>query len=261
MTRSAGKRYDMPATFGPSAVPARTICEHAQSLVLTFETTAESVRSFVPEHFGLPDRPSVSISHVSYRDVDYLGGRGYNEIVVSISAIRETADERIETGYAAVLWVDQIGALISGREYMGLAKLLGTIPDLIVEGQEARFACFEYDALLLSGSACGLAPVPSDRLAKINARAGNVRTLGWKYIAGPGGTTHLDVPMLNVMRWDYQAAWTGNGKITFETPDRRDAPMSSQVVRSLQNIPVLGEAKVFFGKGRATIDRDATRCV
>lgn len=254
-------RYDMPATFGPSPIPDKTYIKDAAALVLTFETTPEAARPLVPNHFDLPERPFVSVSHVSYHDVDYLGGRGYNEIVVTITAERAEGAGRIRAGYATILWVDQIGALIAGREYMGLPKLLGRIPDLEVDSGRARFTCYEYDALLLEADVEGLSPVTGEQLAKMNARAGEVSTFGWKYIAAPGGKAHLDAPMLNVMRWSYQSAWTGTGSIRFLAREAAEAPLSRQAVAVLAELPQLGQAKAFYGRGEATIDRAATRCL
>lgn len=254
-------RHDMPATFGPSPIPDKTFVKDAAALVLTFETVAEAVRPLVPDHFELPERPTLSVAHVSYQDVDYLGGRGYNEIVVTISAERNDGADRMKAGYAAILWVDQIGALIAGREYMGLPKLFGTIPDLEVDNGHARFTCYEYDALLMEGEVENLSAIGQDQLAKLNARAGRVGTFGWKYIAAPQGKSHLDAPMLNVMRWSYESAWTGSGSIRFFPRSIAEAPMSRQAVTILADLPQIGPVKAFYGRGEATIDRAATRCL
>lgn len=260
MSLISGLRYDMPATFGPSPIPDRTFIADAAALVLTFETAFDSIRPFVPAHFRLPERPAISVSHVSYRDVDYLGGRGYNEVVVTVTAERGEDESRISGGYALILWVDQIGALIAGREYMGLPKLLGRIDDLEVNGAEARFSCYEYDALLLEANAKGLKAIDDERLAKLNARAGEVGTFGWKYIAAPGGVAHLDCPMFNVMRWDYRSAWSGTGSARFFARDAVEAPLSRQAASILASLPQIGDVKAFYGRGAATIDRAATRC-
>ncbi|SCW38663.1 Acetoacetate decarboxylase [Sphingobium faniae] len=259
MTLTPGLRYDMPATFGPSPIPDRTFVTDAGALVLTFETLAEAVRPLVPRHFSVPERPMISVAYVYYRDVDYLGGRGYNEIVVTVGAEHGEGDAKIAAGYSLILWVDQIGALLAGREYMGLPKLFGTIPELEFDGERAHFTCHEYDALLLEGAAAGLSPVPGDRLAKMNDRAGEVSTFGWKYIAGPGGTAHIDCPMVNVMRWSYKSAWAGTGSVRFHMRDRREAPLSYQAVSILSALPQIGAIKAFYGRGDATIDRTATR--
>ena len=145
--------------------------------------------------------------------------------------------------------------MLAGREYMGLPKLPGVIPELERSGTGARFLCQEYDALLLEGAVEQLEPLSAEKLAKVNARAGDVRTFGWKYISAPGGGADLDYPTLNVMRWDYKQAWTGTGSLKFHTPSYRDAPMSSSALAVLAELPQLSVARVFLGTGEAIIDR------
>ena len=259
MSVSPHERYDMPVSFGPSKVPDRTYIDDAAACVLSYRTSAEAVRGLVPAYFTVPEDPVVTVAHMAYHGVDYLGGRGYNEIVISVSAGYADGQEQIDAAFAIVLWVDQVAALIAGREYMGLPKLPGLIPDLDVQGDKARFCCLEYDALLLEGTADHLEPLPADKLAKVNARAGEVRTFGWKYIAAPGRGADLDYPVLNVMRWDYKKAWSGSGALTFHTPSYQAAPMSSAALAAVSALPQLSPCRLFFGTGSAVIDRTVTR--
>ena len=252
----AGKRYDMPASFGPSVVPEKTEVVRAEALVLTTATRRSAVEKLVPDHFQVPDDPALTIAHMAYHDIDYLGGRSYNEIVVSIGASFAGKTERIEASLALALWVDQPGALIAGREFMGLPKILGRVSDL---DQTMRFTCAEYEVSFIEGGARDLSPLPADRLAKVNARAGEVRTFGWKYIAAAGGGSDIDQPLINVMRWRYDEAWSGQGDFRFIAPSFVQAPMSAAVIQGLATLPQDGPVKAFRGLGRATIDRTATR--
>lgn len=255
-------RYDMPASFGPSVVPPRTEVARAESLVLSARTDRAAARALVPQHFDVPDEPMLTVAHMAYHDVDYLGGRSYNEIVVSIGAGFDAESERIDAALALILWVDQPGALIAGREFMGLPKLLGRIPPLrLSDDGSLDFLCSEYDAPLIEGSATGLLPIDADRLDRLNARAGEVRTFGWKYLPAPtpSGGADLDYPVLNVMRWTYREAWTGRGAFAFLPVPPQDAPLSIAAIRALAALPIVGDVRAFRGIGSATIDRTATR--
>ena len=256
VTFAPGARYDMPASFGPSMVPHQTEIARAESLVLATTTTRDAVEPLLPSHFSVADNPALTIAHMAYHDVDYLGGRSYNEIVVSVGASFGAEADRIDTSLALVLWVDQPGALIAGREFMGLPKILGTITDL---GDDMRFVCSEYDVPIVVGGARDLAPITKERLAKVNARARDVRTFGWKYIAAAGGGSDVDHPLINSMRWVYDQASSGTGDFEFLPPAFADAPMSAAAVRTLASLPVAGPVRAFRGIGRATIDRTATR--
>ncbi|WP_340317984.1 acetoacetate decarboxylase family protein [Rhizorhabdus argentea] len=254
-----GRRYDMPALFGPSSVPDKTVIEDAHAIVLSAPISRDAAETLLPNQFRSPDAPVLSLAYVQYNDVDYLGGRGYNEIVVTVSAIHEGNDGTIAAAYAPVLWVNKAGALIAGREFMGLPKLLGNIPDSVEVEGGYRFSCFEEDALLLQGEATDLAPLAAPALDRVNARAGEVRTFGWKYIPGPNGSCDVDYPLVNVMRWNYRTAATGRGALTFAKPSGSDAPFSEAAIATLRGVPLQGEIRAFYGRGEATIDRQATR--
>src|SRR6266850_7189396 len=98
-------RYDMPAMFGPSPVPERTYVPRASAFVLSFRTSHDAAESLVPQYFEVPESPLVSVSHMTYRSVDYLGGRDYNEVVISVGASHKGESETIEGAFAVVLWV------------------------------------------------------------------------------------------------------------------------------------------------------------
>lgn len=256
------RRYDMPASFGPSMVPHRTSIARAESLVLSARTDAVAARALIPAHFDVPQEPTLTVAHMAYHDVDYLGGRSYNELVVSVGAGFGAADARIDAALALILWVDQPGALIAGREFMGLPKLMGRIPPLETrDGGDLAFTCSEYDAPLVEGQATNLNPLDAARLERLNARAGEVRTFGWKYLPAPqpAGGADLDYPVLNVMRWDYREAWTGTGRFAFLPASRRDAPLSAGAIEALSALPIVGDVRAFRGVGSAVIDRTATR--
>jgi len=252
-------RYDMPAAFGPSPVPDRTVINDARCLILSFETTRETALAMVPDHFGVPDRPRISVAHVAYRNVDYLGGRDYNEVVVTVSARFEGSNDSIDAAFAPILWVNQTGALLAGRDYMGLAKLNANIPDVAKDGDHLRFTSAEYSEAMLAGEAWDLRSLAADKLEGVNKTAACVNTFGWKYIPSAGGGADVDLPILNVMRWNYTSVAVGAGKIEFYPLDLKAAPLSFQALRHLANLPQVSEVRALHGEGSAVVDRSATR--
>jgi len=252
----APTRYDMPVLFGPSPMPDKTLVPRAEAIVIPFETTREAAASLLPPHFQVGEKPIISVSRIDYHDVDYLGGRGYREVVVSVAA---SFDGRVEAAFAPVLWVSEVAALISGREYMGLAKLPAEMEPVQIEDGLRRFACAEYGAPLISGEVRGMTELTGDKLLRVQQGASEVRTFGWKYIPSVEGSPDADYPLVNSMRWTYERAWSGDGRITFHDPDKRAAPLSSRVLAVLREIPNLGWRRAFVGAGRAVIDRSATR--
>ena len=250
-------RYDMPAQFGPSLLPDQSETE-ATVVVVSFETTSDAVRSILPRFFSAPEKPTISFSRISYENVDYLGGRGYQEIVVGVSAVYEGGGRRIEANFAPVLWVDQPGPLMAGREFQGLAKLHGDFSPIAIGEEQISTTVSEYGAPLLTIEANQLKQISSDKIEKLNASASHVNTLGWKYIHGWNGQADADYPILSVMRWTYRSAWTGMSHIKFGNPSATDAPFSARVIAKLSGFPLLEAKRAFVGQGKATIDRAAT---
>lgn len=252
-------RYDMPALFGPSLMPDQTHVARAEAVIISYETTRDTAARLLPRFFELPDSAVVSVSRIDYDGVDYLGGRGYREVVVSVGAVYPGADGPLQAAFAPVMWVSEVGALIGGREYMGFAKLAGEMQAMEAGADYRRFRCAEYGAVLLEGEATGLRQLSDESLAKVRRNAAEVRTFGWKYIPGAAGQPpDADYPLVNSMRWDYQRAWGGEGRLTWQRPDAQAAPLSSRIVAALAAIPVKEYRRAFVGEGSAIIDRAAT---
>lgn len=253
----ATQRFDMPALFGPSPVPDRSLIPFAEVVSISFETSVAAAERLLPRFFRAAGQPVVTVTRIDYQDVDYLGGRGYREIVVSVSALHGDGDR--PSGFAPVMWVTEPGALISGREFMGFAKLPATMDAIEKDDDSRRFRAAEYDAVLVEGQVSGLRPLSDDALARVNQSAGEVRTYGWKLIPGDGAEPDADHPMVNVMRWNYRRAWSGDGDIRFHRPAFRDAPLSARVVDALADVPVVARRRAFVAEGSAEIDRTATQ--
>lgn len=255
----AAVRYDMPIAFGPSLMPDQSIVPDAQVVALSFETTADAAASLLPPGMEPADRPGFSVTRITYPSVEYLGGRGYSEIVVAIAARFRATEGDIAAGYAPVMWVDRVGALIAGREFMGFAKLPAELPPVAQVGDGSEFECREETAPLFKGVASGLMPLPADKLERVNAGAAEMVTLGWKHIPSAEGPPDADYPLANVTRWAYRHAWTGESSIVFHQPGSREAPLSSRVVAGLARLPIVKTRPAFVATGDVIIDRAATR--
>lgn len=252
-------RYDMPVAFGPSLMPELSEVKDAEVVALSFEITAEGAAMLLLPGMIPGERPTLSVTRITYPSVEYLGGRGYCEIVVAVAARLMTADGEIASGFSPVMWVDRVGALIAGREFMGFAKLPGEMAPIEKTENDRRFDCREEGALLLEGRASGLTPLPDEKLARINAGASEVMTMGWKHIPSAEGPPDADYPLANVTRWTYQRAWSGDSAIVFHEPDSKDAPLSSRVVAGLARVPIVKSRPAFVAIGDVIIDRAATR--
>ena len=253
------KRYDMPASFGPSTMPSATTVEDALAAIISFETDRDAIAALLPPQLTPAEQAIVSVASIAYPTTDYMGGRGYNEIVVSLSAVHEGSQESLSAGFAAVLWVDQFGALFAGREFQGLPKLLAEVSAPEPTGDGYRIGCTEYGAPLLKGEIGGLIPMPAERLDRIRQTSSAVPTFGWKYIPSASGEPDADYATVNYTRWEYEQVWSGDGKVEFFMPTASEAPFGSRPCAGLAALPILRWRPAFVGRGKVVIDRSMTR--
>jgi acetoacetate decarboxylase len=252
-------RYDMPVVFGPSLMPDQSRVPKAQVIVVAYETTRDAAAALLPRFYEIAETPIISVSRIDYHGVDYLGNRGYREIVISIAAVYRGAGAPLQAGFAPVMWVSEPAALISGREFMGFGKLMGEMEPILDEEGQRHFECREYGALLLEGDVSGMTPLSAEAFDRVRRNSEAVRTFGWKYIASPDGSPDIDYPTVNLMQWEYQRAWSGDGRLVWHRPDALAAPMSSRVVAALADMPVIQYRRAFVAEGTALINRAGTQ--
>ena len=255
----ATKRYDMPASFGPSTMPPMTTVEHAIAVIISFETDSEAIAPLLPRQLSAAEPAVVSVASIAYPSTDYMGGRGYNEIVVTLSAVHEGPDGSVSAGFAPVLWVDQFGALFSGREFQGLPKLLAEVSSPQATDGGYRIGCSEYGTPLVRGEVSNLQPLSEDKLEAVRKNGAAVPTFGWKHIPSAAGEPDADYVTINYTRWAYDRAWTGDGTIEFLPASHKDAPFGGRVAAALAGLPIRRWKRAFVGEGTVIIDRTMTR--
>jgi acetoacetate decarboxylase len=252
------ERFDMPAMFGPSPMPDQSVVTGATVASISFEISQADASKLLPRFFRPTEAPTIAFTVINYPSLEYMGGRGYNELVVAVAAVWPSPDGDIRATFAPVMWVDQAGALISGREFMGFGKLLGNF-DVERDANSLQWTCREYDNVLLDGGLTNLQAMSEETLNKINRHAGEVNTFGWKYIASDTDVPDADYPTINVTRWRYSRAWSGEGRLNIHNPTSVDAPLSSRVIAGLGGVTLGQSRQAFMAEGDVIIDRTATR--
>lgn len=258
LTLEPNTKYDMPAAFGKSIFTKVSHVPDLQLVATSFETTAEAIEQLLPPHLALGDNNLVYVNRLRYRGIDYLAGRGYEEIVVGVNARHEVDGKVINAPYMICVWVDEIPAILSGREALGYPKLYAEIPQLIEADGRIRFHASEYGTKFVEGEVRNLKPLPESAMPKINASVSEYN-FAWKYIQGPENTIDADYITLTRMKWDYQTAWMGEGESKFLPTSFEETPASHAAVKGLAALPVLGWKPAFVANAKAIIYRDETR--
>jgi len=251
-------KYDMPATFGKSMFTGVTHVPDIQLVSTSFETTPEAIESLLPEHLAPGDNNLVYVNRLRYRGIDYLAGRGYEEIVVAINARHEHEGTVIRAPYVVAVWVNEIPAILSGREALGYPKLFADIPQVLEFDGQIRFEASEYGNKFLEANVRNLKKLPESALPKINASVSEYN-FAWKYIQGPEHTVDADYITLTRMTWDYNEAWVAEGETRFIPGTFAETPAAYAAVKTLAALPVLSWKPAFVAKATAVIYRDETK--
>lgn len=253
-----GVRYDMPASFGPTILPAATAVPNATMISTAFDSTPEAVAAILAPHLMVGDVPTVYVNRISYDSLDYLYGRGYEEVIVAMNARYRDDSEEIAAPYVCAVWVNQVAPLIPGRELMGHPKVYADIPEVVEDGTGLRFEASEYETCFLRGEVRALKELPAATVARIRGSQ-TPYSFGWKYVPGPDGTVDVDYGTLARTDWNYERCWVGEGESWFLVAPPEQLPVSSRVVSTIASMPVVKRRPAFVGKGQAIIDRAATR--
>ncbi len=131
-------RSRMPFGFGPmpgprqgpdgkpfnwSRTPRRT------AVAASFLTDAALLADLLPPGFALVDEPVVTVELQFLRELEWLGGRGYNILGVKFKARYEGAADTATGPFLCVMWENLADPILSGREELGYAKLYAELPE------------------------------------------------------------------------------------------------------------------------------------
>jgi hypothetical protein len=250
----------MPTVFGPTLIPDRSVWGSVAMVSVSFVTDRSAAEALLPHGVEIAgSRPVVTVSRMTYQDVDYLAGGGYNEVTVGIGAGVDTEDGVVRGSFMPVVWVDEQIPIQIGREFLGYAKVPGELPAVARDTGRASFELRERDTLLLAGQVSDLRPVSPERLAAVRAAASDVTVLGWKYIPSLSGAPDADYPTRISLQFAWDDVSVGAGELTFGAPTWAQAPVSSRIVATLARLPMLEAGRATVAVGRGEIDRTAAR--
>jgi len=259
MKMNPDSRYEMPLGFGPSSFPDVSHYEQARFATIPFTTERTALAPLVPDVFELPEQPLVSVTTMNLKGVDWMAGRAYNIVNVTVGVTYRRGDASERGQYTVAVWETDTNAIVAGREFLGIPKLFGEIPDLARTDDGSSFTCREYDGLLVTGRVRALRPVEGERLERLREMLKSTVNFGWKYVPCINGPSDADYPVRHIQESDLIAAWTGRGEVVWGEPTQTEAPISARIVQTLRKLPVLGYAPALMGEARSRLLRGQTR--
>jgi hypothetical protein len=253
-----GSRYDMPVVFGPSNTVGRGALGETRRITHTFRTEPAALEPLIPYHFSMAEDARVSVTGRMHMNVDWLAGRDYQVVDVSV-AVQAPNDRGVTSGtYALVQWESDPRLVTVGREVHGIAKMAAEIPEHERDGDTAAFECYEYGTRLLRVDVSNLSPV--DAPGALNPTTNDSMTVRftWKYISGADGSPELDYPMVRATPTTIRSMWTGSSSLTFDQPTWEQCPFSSRIVETLAALPVVEVLPATVSVSSGVHDADAS---
>lgn len=130
-------RPRMPYGFGPMPGPRQgpdgqpfdwSVTPRRTAVSAGFLTDAAALEALLPPGFTLVGEPVVTLELQYLRELEWLGGRGYNILGVKFRA-RWDGAETATGPFLSVMWENLADPILSGREELGYAKLYAELPE------------------------------------------------------------------------------------------------------------------------------------
>ena len=245
--------YRMPIFFGPSTGPRRgpngesfdgTKGYDAMTYTVTFQSDPDYLRRFLPPRFSLYGEPVVNVYAKYMKNIEWLGGRGYNMLGVNIHAVFEGDKDTVPGTLLLVLWENMAEPILTGREELGYSKIYCEIPDPMKVGA-TTYSTASWDGFkFLEMSFSNLRKPTEGEEAAVAARNADLQgNLHYKYIPKTGDWGKADVeqailgPKSNPEQKVLQT-WTADGTLAFQHTTWRDMPTQYMVVNALADLEI-----------------------
>jgi hypothetical protein len=257
---SEESHYTMPAHFGGKEGPPPAVrYPDVTTISMTYETDPGMLAHYIPEGFELT-QPVVGIAYSMNRGLEWLGGGAYNLIAVNAPVAYLDGQERLEGGYALVLWENKTAPILTGREKTGIPKLFADIQDLHQLGERLfTNASYEGSAFLRLDVRKTQAMAPED-LTKLNQKAASSNWFGWRYLPNlgrPGAA--LSHATLFPQESAFTQAWRAEGRVQWDVPLPEQHPTQARVIGALSQLPIQAYGDCLITHGSQVLRDDIAR--
>jgi len=239
----------MPIGFGPATGPRRgpdgrrfecLDTPTSLSLAVSFRSSPEQLADLLPGKFELYGEPIVTVTATYMKDIEWLAGRGYNMLGITIPASFRGEKDTVRGPFLAVLWENLTDPIITGREELGFAKIYCALPETVITDSSAQCTAnwLGFEFMSLNIQALKSVTDPSSTV-----RAGMDGVLHYKYLPRTGDWGEADAsyavmtPAATPNR-KVTAQWTGNGSLEWNHARWEDMPTQYMIVNALADLEV-----------------------
>ncbi|MCH8910310.1 MAG: acetoacetate decarboxylase family protein [Chloroflexi bacterium] len=246
-TFEPNQMYRMPTHFGPATGPRRGpdgrkfLCEDnpkSTSIRVSFLSNAKQLEALLPPGFTLHGDPVVTVSATYMKEIEWLAGRGYNVLGVTIPARFNGQNDQVVGPFLTVLWENLADPIITGREELGFSKIYCELPEIRISGDSASSSASWLGFNFLDINVNNLKPRTEP------AAGGPVDgQLHYKYMprTGEWGTSDIEYAVITPAEGSNAKVLedrVGNGSLNWNPARWEDLPTFYQVVNALADLEV-----------------------
>jgi hypothetical protein len=252
------KFYRMPTHFGPSLGPRQgpggctfsSPDSHATtSCSVSFLSRSEQLEEFLPPGFTLDGEPVVTVTFAYYTNIEWLAGRGYNTLGVSIPARFDGKVDHAVGKFLTVLWENLTDPIITGREELGFSKIYCELPEPRSHAGRTQYTAswlgFKFLDLWTADMVQEPTPAPGSGAEDRRQMAdGTLRgMLHYKYMprTGEWGTADAAYATLTpdyYPRRVIHEVWKGEGRLQFHAATWEDLPTQYTIVNAFAALDI-----------------------
>lgn len=246
-TFRAGEMYRMPTHFGPSTGPRRgpdgrnfQCRDNPKSTTITvsFLSNPKQLEALLPPGFSLNGDPIVTVSAAYMKEIEWLAGRGYNVLGVTIPAKFNGQNDQVVGPFLTVLWENLADPIITGREELGFSKIYCELPEIRVLRDSAQSQASWLGFKFLDINVTNLKPqTESAPAARVDGQ------LHFKYMprTGEWGTADTQYAVMTPAEGSNSVVHEnliGDGSLNWHHARWEDLPTFYQVVNAFAELEV-----------------------
>ena len=245
--------YLMPTHFGPMCGPRQgpggemfafsSDQRKVMAVEVRFLTEAEQLQPFMPPGFSLNGEPVVTVFAKFMKDIDWLAGRGYNVLGVSVPARFEGEQDRAVGPFLMVLWENLADPILTGREQLGFSKVYCELPEPVTFRGETHCTASWLGFKFLDIKLQNLQESSTADTRQLADDEGLSGTLHYKYIPRTGEWGEADAAYACLSPTPATITppnerRTGEGTVCFHQARWEDLPTQHMIVNAFHGLTV-----------------------
>lgn len=247
------QHYRMPTHFGPATGPRRGPggrrfnCQDSPkttAIAVSFLSRRDQLRALLPPGFTLGAEPIVTVTASYMKEIEWLAGRGYNMLGVTIPAVYHSRTGPVAGSLLMVLWENLTEPIITGREELGFAKIFADLPEPTTRDGETRCLANWDGFTFMELAVRPLNPADTASGAPAASPVASAGTLHYKYMPRTGQPGCADVQYavltpLAVPNRVIKSIVRGAGRVTFHPARWEDMPTQYMIVNALHALEMV----------------------